>query len=208
MDEAAIARARRYSKRHGTSVSELVSRFLASLDDARRLRRRSCRDFEGSCRRRRRLRITGDTSRRSTWGEALPRHERRSGRAGEQGAFADEAAVVLSLIERGDAEGFIAAHTVTTLHYLLQRAVGGRKARRALADVLKLVEVVAVDHDRLLQALGMNWKDFEDAVQAACAQRLRWTTSSPETRLTSRRRISTSLLRVSCSRLCSSPRSS
>jgi predicted nucleic acid-binding protein len=85
--------------------------------------------------------------------------------------FADEAAVVLSLIERGEAKGFVAAHTVTTLHYLLQRAVGGRKARRALADVLKLVEVVAVDHDRLLQALGMNWKDFEDAVQAACAQK-------------------------------------
>ena len=33
VDEAAIQRARRYSKRHGTSVSELVSRFLASLDD-------------------------------------------------------------------------------------------------------------------------------------------------------------------------------
>jgi hypothetical protein len=33
VDEAAIRRARRYSKRHGTSVSELVSRFLGSLDD-------------------------------------------------------------------------------------------------------------------------------------------------------------------------------
>ena len=33
VDEAAIRRARRYSKRHGTSVSELVSRFLGSLED-------------------------------------------------------------------------------------------------------------------------------------------------------------------------------
>ena len=33
VDEAAIRRARRYSERHGTSVSELVSRFLASLGD-------------------------------------------------------------------------------------------------------------------------------------------------------------------------------
>lgn len=33
VDEAAIRRARRYSQRHGTSVSELVSRFLGSLDD-------------------------------------------------------------------------------------------------------------------------------------------------------------------------------
>ena len=35
VDEAAIRRARRYSERHGTSVSELVSRFLGSLEDER-----------------------------------------------------------------------------------------------------------------------------------------------------------------------------
>ena len=33
VDEAAIRRARRYSERHGTSVSELVSRFLSSLGE-------------------------------------------------------------------------------------------------------------------------------------------------------------------------------
>ena len=33
VEEAAVRRARRYSKRHGTSVSELVSRFLGSLED-------------------------------------------------------------------------------------------------------------------------------------------------------------------------------
>jgi hypothetical protein len=33
VEEAAVRRARRYSKRHGTSVSELVSRFLGSLGD-------------------------------------------------------------------------------------------------------------------------------------------------------------------------------
>ena len=29
--------------------------------------------------------------------------------------------------------------------------------------------MVPVDHDRLLQAPAMNWDDFEDAIQAACA---------------------------------------
>lgn len=83
--------------------------------------------------------------------------------------FADDAARILSTIERGDAIGYMAAHTATTLYYLLARALGKKAAKRALSDVLKLVEVVPVDHDRLLQALAMNWKDFEDAVQAACA---------------------------------------
>jgi hypothetical protein len=51
----------------------------------------------------------------------------------------------------------------------LERDLGLRRAKSALADLLKLVEVVAVDHDRLLHAMAMNWEDFEDAVQAACA---------------------------------------
>lgn len=33
VDEAAIRRARRFSERHGTSISSLVSDFLASLGD-------------------------------------------------------------------------------------------------------------------------------------------------------------------------------
>jgi len=33
VEESSVRRARRYSKRHGTSVSELVSRFLGSLED-------------------------------------------------------------------------------------------------------------------------------------------------------------------------------
>ena len=33
VDETAIKRARRYSKRHQTSISELVTRFLESLDE-------------------------------------------------------------------------------------------------------------------------------------------------------------------------------
>lgn len=33
VEESSVRRARRYSMRHGTSVSELVSRFLGSLED-------------------------------------------------------------------------------------------------------------------------------------------------------------------------------
>lgn len=33
VDEAVIRKARRYSRRHGTSISELVTRFLRSLDE-------------------------------------------------------------------------------------------------------------------------------------------------------------------------------
>ena len=35
---------------------------------------------------------------------------------------------------------------------------------------MHLLQIVAVDEDRLRHALSLNWNDFEDAVQAACAE--------------------------------------
>lgn len=83
----------------------------------------------------------------------------------------ENSAAVLSLVEKKAIRGFIAAHTATTLHYLLERELGSKKASRALAALLRIVDVVAVDEDRLIHALAMGWGDFEDAVQAACAEK-------------------------------------
>ncbi len=85
--------------------------------------------------------------------------------------FADDAQAVLARIEEGTLEGLVAAHTMTTLHYLLSKHLGKARSRRALLDLLQLLRVVAVDEDRLRHALGLNWADFEDAVQAACAEK-------------------------------------
>ena len=82
--------------------------------------------------------------------------------------FADSAAV-LSFLESDDVEGFVAAHTMTTLYFLIEKALDGRKARTALLDLLKLVRVAPVDQSLLLKALSLAWDDFEDAVQGACA---------------------------------------
>jgi predicted nucleic acid-binding protein len=81
-----------------------------------------------------------------------------------------EASPVFAKVESGEIEGYVAAHTITTLHYLAAKRQGRTKCRQLLLDVLKLFDVVPVDEDRLRRALEMNWKDFEDAVQAACAE--------------------------------------
>jgi len=84
--------------------------------------------------------------------------------------FAEESSTALGLAETGAVEGVIAAHTVTTLYYLLERELGVARSRRALTALLSFLEVEAVDGDRIRHALGMAWRDFEDAVQAACAE--------------------------------------
>ncbi len=85
--------------------------------------------------------------------------------------FAEEAAALFGVIEGGALHGFVSAHTITTLHYLLAKHLGKAKTRRVLMDLLQLLGVVEVDEDRLRYALGLNWTDFEGAVQAACAEK-------------------------------------
>ncbi len=85
--------------------------------------------------------------------------------------FADDAEAVLRHVEARSIEGLVAAHTNTTLHFLLAQSIGKTRAGRVLTDLLHLVRVVPVDEDRIRHALALNWTDFEDAVQAACAEK-------------------------------------
>jgi len=78
---------------------------------------------------------------------------------------------LLAHIEQGRATGHIAAHTLTTLHYLLSKHLGQQKAAAVLIDLTALLQVEPVDLQVLQQALALGWGDFEDAVQAVTAAR-------------------------------------
>ncbi len=81
------------------------------------------------------------------------------------------ASAVWATIEDGRAEGLLAAHAVTTIHYLNAKAVGGRAARETTDALLSVFGVAAVDEGVVRAANALGWKDFEDAVTAAAAQR-------------------------------------
>jgi len=83
------------------------------------------------------------------------------------------ASAVWAAIEDGRAEGLLAAHAVTTIHYLNAKAVGGRAARETTDALLSVFGVAAVDEGVVRAANALGWKDFEDAVTAAAAQRAR-----------------------------------
>lgn len=78
-------------------------------------------------------------------------------------------AQVWAAVETGRAEGLLAAHTVTTLYYLLKRHADHSRAVSALADILRVFEIAPVDGRVLLAALALGASDFEDAVQMAAA---------------------------------------
>jgi predicted nucleic acid-binding protein len=81
-----------------------------------------------------------------------------------------EAAALLSLIEAGGAIGLVAPHSMATVYYLMAKWEDRTRANQALADLTRIVRITPLDHDAVLQALALGWADFEDALQAVCAQ--------------------------------------
>jgi predicted nucleic acid-binding protein len=86
--------------------------------------------------------------------------------------WALEASALLAALEEGRAEGYLAGHTITTVHYLVQKERGRRTAARAVSDLLRLADVVPLAREDFREALALGVRDFEDAVQAVCAIRI------------------------------------
>lgn len=73
-------------------------------------------------------------------------------------------------VENGAAEGLLAAHAVTTIHYLVRKELGTTRAKGVVSAVLRILKVAPVDGAILHEALQLPFADFEDAVTAAAAR--------------------------------------
>lgn len=87
----------------------------------------------------------------------------------ERSPHVNASAKALASVESGKATGFVAAHSLPTVFYLLEKHRGRETAYEGLRLILRLLEVVPLDHDRITQAKAFGWADFEDALQAASA---------------------------------------
>ena len=83
--------------------------------------------------------------------------------------FSRAAAGLFAAVEDGRCDGFLAATTVTTIDYLVSKALGPQAARKAIGNLLALMSVAAVDRKVLVAALESLVPDFEDAVIAEAA---------------------------------------
>jgi hypothetical protein len=79
---------------------------------------------------------------------------------------------VLASAETGRIEGWIAAHSITTLFHLYAKTQSAEQARVKLGELLSILSVAAVDQTVIEQALNLPYRDFEDAVQMMAAVRI------------------------------------
>lgn len=83
--------------------------------------------------------------------------------------FYEGSAGVLDAVARGDVSGWLAAHSVTTLFYVISRVRDRETAVQAVTKLLESFAVARVDDAVIRRALALGWNDFEDAVQMAAA---------------------------------------
>ena len=83
--------------------------------------------------------------------------------------FYDESARVLDSAARHEASGLLAAHSITTLFYVLNRFRNMATATAAITGLLDAFNIATVDDAVIRKALSWGWVDFEDAVQMAAA---------------------------------------
>jgi predicted nucleic acid-binding protein len=82
----------------------------------------------------------------------------------EREPFWDSSAHVVGLAEKGQIEGWIGGTTVTTIFYLLNKALSRKKAENNIKKLLKIFNISGITRVVLEDALDSNFKDYEDAV--------------------------------------------
>ena len=83
--------------------------------------------------------------------------------------FFESSAGLLAAVETGRAEGYVAAHSITTLFYLFQKGRSSAEARAVITNLLQFIKIAPVDQSTIEQALNLDFHDFEDAVQMISA---------------------------------------
>lgn len=87
--------------------------------------------------------------------------------------FFESSAALLAAVETGRVQGYLAAHSVTTLFYLIQKGRSSAEARAAITNLLQVLKIASVDQTTIEQSLSLDYRDFEDAVQMMSAVQCR-----------------------------------
>ncbi len=79
--------------------------------------------------------------------------------------FSENAAQILSLCESRQIKGYITPVICSNLYYLLRQTAKHQKVIEKLRQLMTIVDVLLMDRDVVIQALGSGFNDFEDALQ-------------------------------------------
>ena len=84
--------------------------------------------------------------------------------------FCNEAAKVLNLSDRAEVKEYISASAITDIYYIAYRQLRDKTiVRNMIKTLLSIVSIACVTEREIVEALELEWSDFEDSVQYAVA---------------------------------------
>lgn len=87
----------------------------------------------------------------------------------EREPFLMDADALFQSISSGQIEGYVTATTLTDIFYIARKNKGIEMAKQDVIDLLEIMQICTVDRSIMEAAISSKLRDFEDAVQLACA---------------------------------------
>ena len=87
--------------------------------------------------------------------------------------FYEDAARIMKYCEVNKITGVISALTIPNIVYIMRKELDAQKTRDVIEKLQLVFTVADLKSDDIKKALSMNFKDFEDALQSACASRIK-----------------------------------
>jgi len=83
--------------------------------------------------------------------------------------FVEHSKSLLAHIENGNILGYISSNSVTNIYYILRKISNSTKAKQFIELLLRYIMALPISHKMIIDALKLEFSDFEDAVQYQCA---------------------------------------
>ncbi len=82
----------------------------------------------------------------------------------------EDSAQVVDAIVRNHIEGVVPSHSITTLYYIIDKEVSGKKSHEVVRWLLRHFDVESATHLAFSRALSLGYSDFEDGVVDVLAE--------------------------------------
>lgn len=87
--------------------------------------------------------------------------------------FVQDALKIFKLCEVNRIKGCISVLSVPNIVYIMRKELDSERIKEIIKTITSIFAVVSLRESDILNATGLSFSDYEDALQAVCAQRIR-----------------------------------
>ena len=91
----------------------------------------------------------------------------------EREPFYEASRGVWELVEKGKAQGYLSAASITDIFYILRKHLGAEEVYETLGKLMMVFRAASVSETDIRRALRLGGRDFEDILQMVCAKKIK-----------------------------------